>query len=109
MEIKPIQKLFNEVIDYSQGISEPKTDKLFEAWYTAKSYFINHLFNGELIYEFPHEVTFKLNEETKSERFGDFIVYVYRLSNAPLNDDLFRYFGQLSPEEFFNNTLSPYI
>ena len=36
-DIDIIKKQFDKVIRFSQGIEEPKTQKLFETWYEAKS------------------------------------------------------------------------
>ena len=48
--ISKIQEQFNRVIQYSQDIDNPKTDKLFADWYTAKKRFIDYM-DGELIWQ----------------------------------------------------------
>ena len=57
-DIDIIKKQFDKVIRFSQGIEEPKTQKLFETWYEAKSRFIQGM-DGKLIYEYPEEVSFE--------------------------------------------------
>ena len=65
-DIDIIKKQFDKVIRFSQGIEEPKTQKLFETWYEAKSRFIQGM-NGKLIYEYPEEVSFELDEKRSQE------------------------------------------
>ena len=54
-----IKQQFKEVIKYSQGISDPKVDRLFEDWEMNKSKFIKRF--GGLIYEQPDPVELTLD------------------------------------------------
>ena len=72
VQIAEIQKQFNQVIAYSQGFSDPKTDELFAQWYKAKKWFIDK-FDGKLIYEVPEIISFPLNAETQTSRWSHLI------------------------------------
>ena len=48
-EVSKIKEDFNKVITYSQGIGEPKTDKLFDIWFKAKRDLIK-VFGNKFIY-----------------------------------------------------------
>lgn len=86
MHYKEIQEKFNEVIRYSQAISEPQTDELFEDWLNGKRDFIEAM-NGQLIWEWPETVYFELGPREKALRIDDFITMVenrygnYELAN----------------------------
>lgn len=98
VNIKEIQEQFNRVIAYSQGISEPQTDKLFELWLEAKRDFIE-AFDGKLIYTVPQKVSFELSEKEKMLRVNDFIDSVSMTwGNEPLAD-----FIDENKESFFKN------
>lgn len=71
-----IQEQFNKVISYSQGISDPQTDELFEKWYAAKRSFID-AFGEKLIYEVEQPVQFTLEEKAKQEYFFAFVESIY--------------------------------
>jgi hypothetical protein len=62
-----IKEDFNEVIRHSQGIPDPKTDRLFDIWMECKRDFIE-LFGGKYIYEFPEKVSFDLGPKEKHDR-----------------------------------------
>ena len=62
-EIAEIKNQFKAVIAYSQGIADPKVDKLFDQWLDAKRDFIEAM-NGQLIYEFPEKISFSLDNFT---------------------------------------------
>lgn len=97
-DMKEIQHQFNEVIKYSQNISNPQTDKLFEKWLEAKRDIIE-LFNGELIYTVPEKVSFELSHKEKMLRVNDFIESVAMTwDNEPLAD-----FIDANKETFFQN------
>ena len=94
-----IKKQFDEVITYSQGIDEPKTQELFERWYAAKRPFIS-LFGG-LIYEVPQTVSFELDETSRNQRVGSFIETVYDIfDNYALGDFLLT-----NASDFYSNSL----
>lgn len=61
-----IQEQFNQVISYSQGITNPETEMLFDYWEINKEHFIN-AFDG-LIYTYPDKVQFELDEKAKEDR-----------------------------------------
>ena len=64
--IEEIKERFKEVIVHSQGIDNPKVDKLFEQWYAAKAQIIEAM--GGLIYEFPEKVAFELGARERKSR-----------------------------------------
>lgn len=72
MQFEEEKQQFIRVIQHSQGIPEPKVDKLFETWASAKKDFIE-AFDGKLIYELPTPVSFELGQKEKSARIDDFI------------------------------------
>ena len=85
--IEEIKEQFKKVIAYSQtGIDDPQVDELFKAWDTKKCDFYD-MFGEKLIYEVPEKVCFELDEQTKSERLGSFITYMW----ASGYDDLGRF------------------
>lgn len=63
--LNEIQEQFNKVITYSQGIAEPKTDKLFADWKINKANFIQAFGKHKLIYEYPEKVQVELNDDAK--------------------------------------------
>jgi hypothetical protein len=62
-----IKEDFDKVIQYSQSIPDPKTDRLFDVWLECKRDFIE-LFGGKYIYEFPEKVSFDLGPKEKHDR-----------------------------------------
>ncbi len=70
-----IKEQFISVIQYSQRISDPQIDKLFDSWKTSKDKFIK-LFRG-LIYECPEEIEFTLSKEIQNSRAMQFSDFVY--------------------------------
>ena len=81
MDYSLIQKQFEEVIAYSQRdiLISPITydaSDLFQQWKYNKTNIRKYLpffTNDKLIYEYPHKVSFGLNECAKQERFDRFI------------------------------------
>lgn len=71
-EIAEIKDNFKAVISYSQGIADPKVDKLFDQWLEAKRDFIEAM-NGRLIYEFPEKISFSLDKKERNARVDDFV------------------------------------
>ena len=65
--ISKIQEQFNRVIQYSQDIDNPKTDKLFADWYTAKKRFIDYM-DGELIWQSEAPIVCEMDKEAKVAR-----------------------------------------
>ena len=102
--IQQIKNDFDRVIISSQGIDEPKTDKLFETWLASKELFIR-AFGKQLIYEYPEKVTFELNPAAKHDRVLHFVNSVYyRWGYAELAS-----FIEAQEEGFFKNiTISDY-
>lgn len=98
MQYKEIQEKFNKVISYSQGIENPKTDKLFADWLEAKRDFIEAM-NGKLIWEWPEPVYFELGAKEKTLRVDDFITMV---AERWQNNDLANFIST-EREGFFNN------
>lgn len=62
-----IKEDFDKVIQHSQNIPDPKTDRLFDVWLECKRDFIE-LFGGKYIYEFPEKVSFDLGPKEKHNR-----------------------------------------
>ena len=73
-DVNEIKQQFIEVIQYSQGIKEPKIDKLFDDWLEAKRDFIEAL-DGELRFCVPN-VKFELSEDVRRERVKSFINHI---------------------------------
>lgn len=93
-----IKQQFREVISFSQGIDDPKVDKLFDVWYEAKKKFIDRF--GGLVYEHPEPITFCLDEKDKLSRARDFSTEIYdRFSNYELaqfiDDNLSTFFDNV--------------
>lgn len=99
MPYKDIQEQFNKVIEFSNIISSPKTDELFENWYNAKKGFIDKF--GGLIYEVPKKVQFTLNADKKTELFNSFVDMVF---NVYQNDALGAFLEQ-EEEGFYQNVV----
>ena len=99
-DIESIREQFNKVISYSQGISNPKTEELFERFLEAKKDLIN-FFHGHLIYEWPEKVSFSLDDKTKEHRLEEFLETInYTYNNEDLKD-----FISVNKEGFFDNTV----
>ena len=97
-DIQEIKSNFKKVISYSQGISDPKVDNLFDRWLRAKSDFIGRM-NGELIYTYPEKVSFELDAKEKAQRVNEFIEAVfYTWHNEELAD-----FLSANRDGFFSN------
>lgn len=71
-DIKEIRRQFDEVITYSQGIENPKTEELFNRFLEAKRDYIE-VFGGNLIYEYPEVLHFKLDKKEKQKNLNNFL------------------------------------
>lgn len=100
MQVKEIKDNFIKVIQYSQGINEPKVDKLFDLWLENKQDIIE-AFGGKYIYELPEKVSFELTQESKENRIDSFIDLCWSLGL----EDLSIFLGE-EKEGFFSNTCS---
>lgn len=98
--ITQIQSDFNKVISYSQGITDPQTDELFERWKTAKQSIIDS-WGGKLIIS-TGPVIFDLSPEEKRKRLNEFIDVIY---NTYENESLAEFLDIISTD-FFANRLS---
>jgi len=100
-EYKEIQRQFNNVIAYSQGIDNPKTDELFERWYEGKKYFIEKM--GGLIWESPTPMTFPLDSKDRENKIKQFVdnTVLYRYNNYELAR-----FILFEQDGFFDNVVS---
>lgn len=98
VDIKSIQRDFNRVIAYSQGISEPQTDELFDRWLEAKRDIIEAM-DGRLIYTVPTKVSFELSYKEKMNRVNEFIESV---SMTWRNNDLACFIDE-NKDGFFSN------
>ena len=100
-DMENIKSNFIKVIEYSQGIKEPKVDELFDLWYHAKNEFID-AWGGQLIYEVEEEIVFELSEQEKNNRLNEFINVVY---DTYMNCDLGNFLYN-TRKDFFKNHLS---
>lgn len=78
MQYEAIKEQFSKVIEYSQGIYEPNLEDLFNRWEKAKSKFIKRF--GGLIFEWPEQITFTLDDKEKRKsvmEFSDLVCNVY--------------------------------
>ena len=101
-----IKEQFKEVIRHSQGIKNPKVDLLFKDWKKAKSKYIN-LFGG-LIYEWPEQIEFMLDEHSKVIRAAEFVDCVESNFRNPelasfLDKNLDSFFDNIVSESEYNN------
>lgn len=96
--VDEIKEQFSKVIQYSQGIKNPKIDDIFSQWETNKKYFID-AFGGKLIYEYPEVVRFELGEKERFARINDFID---RIDSFYENGDLAFFLGR-NVDGFFDN------
>ena len=97
-----IKSQFKTVITYSQGISYPKVDLLFDRWAKAKEKFINRF--GGLIYEWPIPVEFTLDEENRRTRAQEFATFVSDVFNNPE----LAAFIDINVDSFFENRINNY-
>lgn len=98
--ISKIQEQFNRVIQYSQDIDNPKTDKLFADWYTAKKRFIDYM-DGELIWQSEAPIVCEMDKEAKVARIEN---WISELSAS--NDSVFEkiaVFLTVNQDGFFEN------
>lgn len=77
-----IKENFGKVIEYSQGIANPKLDELFADWEKNKQKFIQAF--GGPIYKFPKKVHFELDESAKEERLNSLKEYVVNQGHVDL-------------------------
>ena len=99
-DIEKIKTDFKSVIQYSQGIDDPKIDELFEKWLNNKSDFIKHM-DGELIQTIATDVVFELSDTEKLRRFQDF---VYALETKwGCNSNFLAYIENQGQDALFNN------
>ena len=96
MFYQEIQNQFNEVIKYSQGIENPKTDELFAKWAHNKAEIIL-AFGNKLIYEVG-KVSFTLDESARESKISQFLTYLDNLHDY----SLFRFFSA-NREGFLQN------
>lgn len=77
-----IKNQFKRVIEYSQGIPDPKVDNLFAHWEQAKEKFIKRF--GGLIYEWPEPIEFTLDDKERKSRAMEFANCVHDSFNNPV-------------------------
>lgn len=80
--MQAIKEQFKRVIQYSQEIENPMIEELFNRWEQSKSVFIS-LFGG-LIYEFPNEIEFTLDEHVQKSMAMEFANTVHETYNNPV-------------------------
>lgn len=102
IDLEKIKQDVIQVLAYSQDFHESiNIDNLIQNWYKEKKRFIN-LFNGELIYEFPEEIQFELDEESKQSRLAEFI----RVVNDTYDNYELALFLFKNSQEFYSNVLT---
>ena len=94
----------DKVIQYSQEIQDPKTDRLIKEWFNGKKEYIE-LFGGNMIYEFPGEVVFELDQKEKHNRIVRFISQV---ACQWCYTELADFIGRQEEGFFSNITISDY-
>lgn len=95
-----IKEQFSSIIKDSQRIPDPKLDSLFIKWEKSKAKFIERF--GGLIYEWPEEVEFVLDEKEKKSRVMEFACVVHDNFNNP---DLAN-FIDANVDGFFDNKIT---
>lgn len=94
-----IKDQFREVIIHSQGIPNPQIDSLFARWEKAKDKFIQRF--GGLIYEWPEQIEFTLDEKEKKSRAMEFASVVHdSFGNSELAE-----FIDANADGFFDNKI----
>jgi len=96
----------SKVITYSQGIPNPKLDKLLNKWQTAKADLSEHFLKGEIMYTYPEKVHFEIGKAQKQEKFGSFVEMVYNMIDNVKYCGFLNYLDYLSAEDFYANCLS---
>ena len=99
-----IKEDFDNVIRHSQGIPDPKTDKLFDVWMECKRDIIE-VFGGKYIYEYPEKVTFELGEKEKHDRV---IRFAGLVESQWGYSELAQFIEAQEPGFFKNMTISDY-
>ena len=94
-----IQKKFNEVIEYSQGICEAKTDGLFKQWAANKAHFIDKW--GGLTVELPEEIVLDRPEEDKRILYQDYVDDA--VFHSDKQKELRHFFNSQTEEGFYQN------
>ena len=102
--LQKIKDDFDTVIRYSQGITDPKTDRLFEVWQESKNEIIK-AFGGKYIVEYPKRVTFDLGDKEKHERIAQFVSLV---ENVYGNSELAQFIEHQEDGFFKNLTVEDY-
>jgi hypothetical protein len=97
-DVNEIKTQFKKVIAYSQNISNPDVDDLFEKWLENKRDIIE-AFGGKLIVEVPQTVHFHLDDRARAASFNSFVSDV---NNVYRNYKLVEFLNKNS-ETFFDN------
>ena len=71
----------DEVITFSQGIENPKTEELLRRWERAKTNIANRFLGGKVIYRWPEKIRFELDENAKESKFIHFVEMVSNILN----------------------------
>lgn len=96
-----MQKQFNQILTFSQGIKEPQTDELFKLWQENKVETFKDLFpKGQYIYELPEEIVFSPGKEALTMEYNNFLQ-----NEISSNDKLFQFLLNIQ-DDFYTNTLS---
>lgn len=107
---KEVQKQFNEVVAFSQGlnINDIQSDRTFSEWAKNKGCFYE-AFGNQLIYNCG-SVSLSLSNAAKEDAKKRFLRWLGRsYYDTVYEKRVFKFFDDLSVEEFFNNTINGII
>lgn len=105
-DLSQIEQDVAKVLSYSQGFCDPSDlngiHDIIQDWLCNKSDFITHM-NGDLIYQYPQQISFELDEDAKLERLSRFIGIVETHYD---NIDLACFLNMIKVSDFYNNKTS---
>lgn len=101
VDLSEIKEKVSAVISNSQGIENPKVDKLISDWYKAKTEYM--IMFGGPIYEWPTPVSVKLDDKMKNDLFLNFYSEMQNLN--PYNRDLIAFLID-NKESFWDNKVT---
>ena len=105
--INEIQKMFNKIIEYSQGYStHVNTDEYFDNWKKNKYRNFADIFKNGLIRELGH-IEFNLSPDQRNVAFNQFIDDVYYTMEKYdcINENIITFLDENDFKNFYNNTV----
>lgn len=100
-----LKEQVEKVISYSQGIQNPIVLPILEKWHKAKKPLMDTFFDGQVSYTYPERITFELNEDSKIQRYDQFIDYVNNLFNWAEDNPFLDYLESIDSSIFYSNSL----